>query len=210
MIKITNLTRRAMLGMAAGAMTMLASAGLAQDESNTAEVIELSLGSDDAPITLVEYASYTCPHCASFHSEVFPQIKENYIDTGKVRMIYRGVYFDRLGLWADMVARCAGPDRYFGMAKMIFEKQGQWTQGSTAEEIINNLYSMGRVAGMSNDDMEACVMNADMAKALVEKSQADMEADGIDATPMFVINGETVSNMSYEQFVTKFDELLQE
>ena len=74
-------------------------------------VVEMALGAEDAPVTVIEYASFTCPHCRNFHQNTFKQVKENYVDTGKVRFIYREVYFDRFGLWAGMVARCGGPEK---------------------------------------------------------------------------------------------------
>ena len=90
------------------------SAALAQDVDKSL-VQEMTLGAEDAPITVVEYASYTCPHCKTFHENVFKDLKSNYIDTGKVRFIYREAYFDRYALWAALVARCGGEMKYFGL-----------------------------------------------------------------------------------------------
>lgn len=200
-----TLTRRAALAVAGAAALASAVPAFAQDEVT---VEEMSIGSPDAPITVVEYASFTCPHCANFHTDVYPQIKENYIDTGKVRMIFRSVYFDRLGLWADMMARCGGPDRYVGISGMIYEKQREWTAGDGALAVVENLYGIGRLAGQNDDDMKACMQDNDFAQALVKSSTANAEADGIDATPTFVINGELVSNMGYSGFVEAFDAIL--
>jgi hypothetical protein len=94
-------------------------AAFAQDEeaADTSRVLEMSLGNPDAPVTVIEYASFTCPHCRTFHDGPFKELKANYIDTGKIHFIYREVYFDRFGLWAGMLARCAGPERYFGISR---------------------------------------------------------------------------------------------
>ena len=108
-----TLTRRQTL-LAALAVAVAPGLSLAQDDPR---VGERTMGSPDAPVTLVEYAMFTCPHCANFHKEVFPRIKEEYIDTGKVRLVYREVYFNRPSLWAAMIARCAPPERYFGIAR---------------------------------------------------------------------------------------------
>ena len=171
---------------------------------------EMSIGAEDAPITVIEYASFTCPHCANFHSDVLPSIKENYIDTGKVRMIYRGVYFDQLGLWADMMARCGGPDKYFGLAALVYEKQSEWTSAESAVSVVDNLYAIGRLAGLNDADMKACMQNNETAQDLVKSSTENAEADGINATPTFVINGQTMSNMAYSGFVDEFERLLAE
>jgi protein-disulfide isomerase len=204
-----SLTRRAALAMIGATAAYSAMPAFAQSEEAVV-LEEMSIGAEDAPITMIEYASFTCPHCANFHSDVLPLITENYIDTGKVRMIYRGVYFDRLGLWADMLARCGGPDRYFGIASMIYEKQSEWTAADSAVGVVDNLYAIGRLAGMNQDDMEACMQNNETAQAMVKSSTENAEADGINATPTFVINGQTVSNMAYSGFVDEFERILAE
>ena len=84
---------------------------------------EMVRGKKNAPVTIIEYASFTCPHCATFHRDIFPKLEKEYIQTGKVRFVYREVYFDAPGLWAALVARCGGEDRYFGIIKLLYEKQ---------------------------------------------------------------------------------------
>lgn len=200
-------SRRAALAVIGVAAAAFAVPAFAQD---AVVIEEMSIGAADAPITVIEYASFTCPHCANFHTDVYGQIKENYIDTGKVRMIFRPVYFDRLGLWADLLARCGGQERYVGISGMIYEKQREWTAGDGALDIVNNLYDIGRLAGLNDADMETCMQNNDVAQALVKTSTANMEADGINSTPTFVINGEVISNMPYSDFVSTFDEILGE
>ena len=203
-----NLTRRAALAMMGATAAYSAVPAFAQSD----EVVlpEMSIGSLDAPITMIEYASFTCPHCKNFHSDVYPDIKENYIDTGKVRMIYRGIYFDRLGLWADMLAQCGGPDRYFGITGMIYEKQAEWTSAESAVGVVDNLYAIGRQAGLNQADMEACMQDNATAQALVTASTTNAEADGVNSTPTFVINGQTMTNMPYPDFVNEFERLLTE
>jgi len=204
-----SLTRRAALAMMGATAAYSAVPAFAQgDEAVVLE--EMSIGSEDAPITMIEYASFTCPHCKNFHTDVLPLITENYIDTGKVRMIYRGIYFDRLGLWADMLARCGGPDRYFGIASMIYEKQSEWTVADGAVGVVDNLYAIGRLAGMNQADMEACMQDNETAQAMVTSSTENAEADGINSTPTFVINGQVMSNMAYSGFVDEFEHLLAE
>lgn len=169
------------------------------------QVLEMVLGDPDAPVEVIEYASFTCPHCASFHRNTLPQIKADYIDTGLVRLVSREVYFDRFGLWAGMVARCAGPERYFGIVDLIYERQADWTQGSPGE-IADNLRQIGRVAGLSNEQLDACLTDADMAQAMIANYEANMEVHDIPGTPHFVIDGDLHSNMSYADFAAILDE----
>lgn len=173
------------------------------------EVEEMQLGNPDADVTVVEYASFTCPHCRTFHDTVFDELKENYIDTGKINFVYREVYFDRYGLWAAMVARCGGADRYFGIADLIYEQQEEWVQGEPAE-IVANLRRIGKTAGLDDDQLDTCLGDAEKAQALVETYQANAEADEITSTPSFVIDGTKYSNMSYDEFSSILDEKLAE
>lgn len=170
----------------------------AQD-ADTSTVTEMALGDADAPVTMIEYASFTCPHCATFHVEIMPQLKRDYIDTGKVRFIHREVYFDRYGLWAGMVARCGGEMRYFGLADMIYTRMSEWTSGADAAAVADNLRRIGRTAGLSDDQLDACLTDADKAQALVAWYQDNAAQDGIEGTPSFIIDGERHSNMSYDE-----------
>jgi protein-disulfide isomerase len=176
-------------------------------EAATSEVKVMSMGDPQAPVEVIEYASFTCPHCANFAIDVFPQFKRDYIDTGKVHFINREVYFDRPGLWAGMVARCGDGSRYFGIADMIYEKQKDWTQGQPAQ-IAGNLRKLGRAAGLEDAQLDACLTDADKAQAMVKVFEETSQADGINATPTFMIDGEKYANMSYDDFRKILDEKL--
>lgn len=197
------LSRRTALALSLAALA-LPRAGWAQAR----EIVEMSMGSPDAPVTLVEYAMFTCPHCKAFQEEVFPQIKANFIDTGKVRLIYREVYFNRPSLWAAMIARCAPADRYFGIVDLLFERQAEWSGAFDSEPMMKELYSIGRQAGLTDEQMQACVTDRAFAEGLVAEFQKNATADGIDATPTFLINGTKVSNMNYADFEAKLNEAL--
>ena len=185
----------------------------AQEVSATAEAVdiqEMTLGNPDAEVQVIEYASFTCPHCATFHDTVFDELKENYIDTGKIGFTYREVYFDRYGLWAGMVARCGGDtERYFGIADLIYDRQRDWTDGEPAQ-IADNLKTLGKTAGLNAEDLEACLKDGTMAEALYADFQKNAEADDITSTPSFIIDGEKYSNMSYDEFSRILDEKLGE
>ncbi len=179
------------------AATAASSTGFAQmAHAQDVKVVEMVLGNPDASVVLKEYASFTCPHCASFHTNVMPSLKTDYIDTGKIKFIYREVYFDRLGLWGGMLARCGGPEKYFGISDMLYKRQREWTKGSGAE-IAENLYTIGRIAGLKNEDMVACLQDDVMAKALVAEFQKNAEADGVNSTPTLLINDVSHGNQSY-------------
>lgn len=178
------------------------------DEIDTSSIVEMELGSPDAPITIYEYASYTCPHCATFHKETFKQLKKDYIDTGKVRFIYREVYFDRFSLWASLVSRCGGPEKFFGITDLIYEGQAEWSRAPGPTEIVDGLRKIGLLAGIEPDALEACLQDADKAQTLIAWYQKNAEADNISATPSFIINGKSVPNQPYAEFSALLDEEL--
>lgn len=171
---------------------------------------DMAMGDADAPITIIEYASYTCPHCARFHTDVFKQLKAEYIDTGKARFIHREVYFDRFGLWAGMVARCGGEMRYFGLNDLIYTGQQEWLGSGDPQEILANLRTLGRTAGMDDEQLTACLEDQDMAQSMVAAYQTYATEDEISATPTFIINGEKYANMNYSDFAAILDEKLAE
>ncbi|WP_289042997.1 DsbA family protein [uncultured Aliiroseovarius sp.] len=171
---------------------------------------DMVMGDEDAPVTVIEYASFTCPHCGNFHQTVFQELKKNYIDTGKVKFIHREVYFDRFGLWAGMIARCGGEDKYFGMTGMIYDGMEDWIGDGNPATIISNLRKLGRTAGMTDEQMDACLQDEAMAESMVAAYQKNAAEDEINATPSFVIDGKTYSNMSYDEFAKLIDEKLGE
>jgi len=193
------------------ALAMLTGPVQAQDADapDTSQITEMTMGPEDAAVTIIEYASFTCPHCASFHAGPFKQLKADYIDEGQVQFIYRDVYFDRFGLWASMVARCGGEEKFFGIADMIYEQQRDWTQGEPAA-IADNLRRIGRVAGLDSDTLDACLNDEEKAKALVAWYQQNAEADEVNSTPTLIINDEKYANMSYEALKAIIEEKLPE
>jgi len=203
------LPRRTVLGLMAASGLTAALPAFAQDAAvDTSIVPEMTLGSEDAPVTVIEYASYTCPHCASFHQGTFKQLKADYIDTGKVKFVYREVYFDRYGLWASMVARCGGPLRFFGISDIIYNEQSEWTASRDPATIADELRKIGLKSGLSSEELDTCLTDATMAQTLVAWYQENAEADGISSTPSFIIDGQNYSNMAYSEFQRILDEAL--
>ena len=171
------------------------------------QVIEMVMGDPDAPVEMIEYASFTCPHCRTFHENTLPLLKADYIDQGRLRYVYREVYFDRFGLWAGMVARCAGPERYFGIVDLIYQRQAEWTQGAPAD-VAENLRRIGRTAGLNNEQLDACLTDGAMAQAMIDTYEAHMAEHAISGTPAFVIAGRLHSNMSYADMSALIDEAI--
>lgn len=161
-------------------------------------IAEMSLGNPDAAVTVIEYASFTCPHCGAFHNGPLKQLKADYIDTDKINFIYREVYFDRPGLWASMVARCAEPAKYFGIIDLVYKDQSGWSRAGEPAQIIEALRKIGRLAGMDDATMDACLNDADKAEDLMAWYNKNKDADKITSTPSFVINGTLHSNMAYD------------
>jgi len=193
----------------APALSTAAEAQEATASSEVAMVPDMILGKLDAPVEVVEYASFTCPHCANFHDTVFGQLKKNYIDTGKVKFVHREVYCDKFGLWAAMVARCGGPERYFPVSDMIYDTQKDWIGDGQEGTIAANLRKIGLKAGMTKEALDACLNDNDRAKAMVAAYQANATKDDISGTPTFIINGEKHSGeMSYADFAKILDEKL--
>ncbi len=203
---IRNFVRTAAQALAASLLLVLA-APLAAQETDI-EVTEMQMGNPDAKVTVTEYASYTCPHCANFHTGPLKEIKTNYIDTGLINFVYREVYFDRYGLWASMVARC-DETKFFGLSDLLYEGQRDWASGAPAD-IATNLGKIGKVAGLSDEQLDACLSDGPKAQALFAWYQANAEADDISSTPTFIINGEKYSNMNYADFSATLDEKLAE
>lgn len=193
-------------------ITEFASPAMAQesDSADLPDVVEMTMGNPDAPVTLTEYASFTCPHCRTFHERVFGDLKKNYIDTGKVHFVYREVYFDKFGLWAAMIARCGGQEKYFGIADLLYDTQSEWLATRNDAGIAEDLRKLGLTAGIERDQLDACLSDGQLAQALVAEYQKNASADGVTSTPTLLVNGKKYSNMTYTDLAVILDEALGE
>ncbi len=178
-------------------------------EVDTSGIAEMALGAEDAPVTLIEYASFTCPHCAAFHEEVLPELKAAYIDTGQVRLVYREVFFDPFGLWAALVARCGGGgERFFAITDLLYANQADWLGNGDRAAVAENLRRIARTAGLDDAEVNACLADEATARALVARYQENATADGIDSTPSFVIDGAKYPNLPWAEMQALLDEKL--
>jgi len=152
---------------------------------------DISLGKADAPNTIVEYASLTCSHCARFHMTVLPELKTKYIDAGQARLILREFPLDGLAVAAFMLARCAGPDRYYPMVGALFDTQETWAMpGADGKE---KLLLIAKQAGFSKEKFDACLADKELFNKIVETRTRGHEKFGVDSTPSFFVNGKRLT-----------------
>ena len=162
--------------------------------------IEMSKGDENATVVFVEYASLTCPACAAFHTNVYPKLNKEYIQTGKIKFIHREIYFDRAGLWAALTARCTNAvKRYFGMLDLLYSEQPLWSRSDNSDEIIDALLKISAKSGIEKGKAIACLEDQEKALELVDQYKIYVNEDSIDSTPTFVINGKKYSNRSYKE-----------
>ncbi len=188
------------------AVVLLLASGAARAEDATVANIDQVMGRADAPLTVIEYASLTCPHCAHFHETVVPLIKSNWVDTGKIRFIYRDFPTSPAGLSlsASMVAQCAGKDRYFAVLGLLFKQQEKWVTATNPKDEIKRIV---RLAGITSDDVDACLTRRDLLTALQDRAKAGNTEFGVDSTPSLVIDGKVYPGaQSYEDISKMLDE----
>ncbi|MHA1517907.1 MAG: DsbA family protein [Alphaproteobacteria bacterium] len=159
---------------------------------------DFSLGNEDAPFVIVEYASMTCPHCAHFYTEVFPQVKEKYIDTGKARFIFREFPLDGLAVAASMLARCSGKDRFYPMIDGLFETQETWA--IPGEDGKEKLGLIAKQAGFSQEAYDKCLADKELFDKIVAVRKKANEEFGVDATPSFFVNGKRLPGIGIDDF----------
>ena len=164
-----------------------------------------SLGKDDAPVTIVEYASMTCPHCAHFHEETYPELKKRYIDTGKVRFIFREFPLDSLAAGAAMLARCAEPSKYFPLIETLFQQQTKWA----VEKPLPQLLIIAKQAGFSEQSFNACLSDQKMLDAMQTEQRRAADKFGVNSTPTLFINGKMQKGgVSIDEMAKIIDPLL--
>lgn len=147
---------------------------------------DIVLGDPNAPVTMIEYASLTCPACKAFHSETLPAIKRDYINTGKLKLVLRELHGHRIGLDASALARCAGPDRFYAFLDVLFSRQNNYRTQDRAENLAE-LARIGKLGGLSKEKVEACLSDTNYLNKLYQDSVANVEKDQVPATPYLII-----------------------
>lgn len=177
--------------------------GLAASSEAADGYEEMVLGSPDAPVTIVEYSSLTCPHCATFHRDTLPKIKKDYIDSGKVRLIFNDFPFERVGYTAAIVVRCAPKESRFAMLDMLFTTQTAW---AGQKNPIAGLYEAAQLGGLSKETIDACLQNQDVQDGILERLKEGRDKLAIESTPTFFVNGtRIVGAQPYEDFKRAID-----
>ncbi|WP_099864932.1 DsbA family protein [Pararhizobium haloflavum] len=166
---------------------------------------EQAFGEEDAPITVIEYASLTCGHCRNFHLTTWPELKEKYVDTGKVRFVIREFPLDPRASAGFMLARCAGEDKWYPTVDLLYRSAESWTQVADAATGLKQVMGM---AGMSGEDVEACLVDQELLDN-VNAVAAKGSAMGVTSTPTFFVNGEKHEGaLTIQQFSEILDPLL--
>jgi protein-disulfide isomerase len=142
-------------------------------------------GQADAPVTIVEYASMTCPHCSHFHETTYPEMKKKYIDTGKVRFVFREFPLDPLALAASMLARCAGKEKYFPLIDAFFAQQKDWV----VQKPLQPMFTIAKQAGFTQQTFDQCLANHQLEQGIVEERTRATQKFNVNSTPTFFING---------------------
>ena len=155
-----------------------------------------TLGKKDAPILMVEYAAPICPHCAHFNEAMFPQMKANYIDTGKVYYVFRVFPLQSADVAAEAIARCLPADNYFQFIDLLFRNQPKWDPENGVQDVHGGLVQMGRIAGLSAEQVDRCIANQAEQERIAKVGQDATTRYNINGTPTFIINGQIHSTFA--------------
>ncbi len=202
--------RNILLGAAAGGVAVLAAGWLPAGPARAAEMEifedDRIFGSAEAPITIIEYSSLTCPDCAAFHANALPQIKETWIADGRARLVYRHFPLDASALRAAAVANCIEGDRYFGFLDLLFKSQRRWAKSS---DPLKALGQIARLAGLTQEKFEACANDeAEMDRILLQRQDGTKIYD-VNSTPTLIVNGQKVDGArSFEHLEKIFKEIV--
>lgn len=198
--------------VAGGAISLLSSPALAQTV-DVAELMkpgplgEMALGDESAAVTVIEYASMTCGHCARFHAATYHPFKEQYVDTGKVRFVFREFPLDNLALGVFMLARCAPENTYFDVVDLFFKTQGDWAVAG--QNPLPPLFAVAKQVGFTKETFETCLKNQDLVDGINEVKNAGRDQFEVNSTPTFFINGKKVSGaLTLDQLGEEIDPLL--
>jgi protein-disulfide isomerase len=198
----------ALVGLSPLRLIADAMAQSAADVAKPMSLPDVALGPADAPVTITEYASMTCPHCAAFNDAVFPKIKAAYIDTGKIRYVFREYPLDIKAAAASMLSRCIAKDdaaKYFAVTDLLFRSQGDWVVKNTTESLTR----IGKQAGLSQQQVEDCLKDQSLLDKIVADQKYAADVLKVNSTPTFFINGEKIKGeTSFEEFDKRIKALL--
>ncbi|HET7490255.1 MAG TPA: DsbA family protein [Candidatus Acidoferrales bacterium] len=198
----------ALVGLSPLRLIANAMAQSAADVAKPISLPDMALGPADAPVTITEYASMTCPHCAAFNEAVFPKIKAAYIDTGKIRYVFREFPLDIKAAAASMLSRCIAKDdsaKYFAVTDLLFRSQSDWVVKNTTEALTR----IGKQAGLSQQQVEDCLKDQSLLDKIVADQKYASDVLKVNSTPTFFLNGEKIKGeTSFEEFDKRIKALL--
>ncbi|WP_300298479.1 DsbA family protein [Ferrovibrio sp.] len=195
------------LALAAGLAVIPAGESYAQTASGAADprLQDMVLGKADAKVTIIEYASLTCPHCATFHAEVLPAIKTEYLDTGKAKLIFRDFPLDNLAFAGAVLARCGGPDRYFTFLSVLFAQQRQWAGSSDPKAALTQI---ARLGGIPAEQFDKCLADKALGDYILNQRLEGNQKFNVNSTPTLIINGKAEAGVpSLDELRKKLDAL---
>ena len=197
----------------AGALLLRPSVAQAAGEIDQADLAkagpdgDIVLGSEKAPVTVIEYASMTCPHCAHFSTTTFPELQKRYIDTGKVRFIFREFPFDALAAAGFMLARCAGKDKFMPVVETLFAKQSEWM----VQKPVPPLMGIAKQFGFTQELFDKCLANQQVLDGIQDVRDRAAEKLGVNSTPTFFVNGKKlVGDQSIDAMAKEIEPYLKE
>jgi protein-disulfide isomerase len=169
---------------------------------------DIVMGDPDAPVTVIEYSSMTCPHCARFHTNTLPALKEQYIDTGKVNYIMREFPLDNLAAAASMLARCMPEDKFYPFVDMLYEKQAEW---ANSDDPLSELRQISKVAGFTEERFNSCLSDQQALDYIQQVRDTGNQQYDIRSTPTLIINGQKLEgNQSIDQLQAVIDPMLED
>ena len=192
--------------LAASSLGLAAGPAVAQGSYDPAELLkpgalaEMALGKPDAPITVVEYSSMTCGHCANFHKNVFPYLKEKYIDTGKVYFVHREFPLDPLAAAVSMLVRCSPKDKYFDMLSLFFENQTTWIR---TDNPVDALLKLSKQVGFTSESFKACLTDQKLLDDINAGRERAADKFRVDGTPAFFFNGRAQKGIGSKEDLDK-------
>ena len=202
-----DIDRRTLIrgAIALAGLTGLAGVGLAAVDvaklNEPSPIGEMTMGPDNAKVTVIEYASASCPHCANFYKTTFQELKKQYIDTGKIRFVFREFPHNDAALAAFMIARCAPKDKYFPLIDTCFQTQGSWL-----ENPAEGLFKIAQLAGFTKASFDACLKNEEVAKGIIAVRDKAESEFGVTGIPTFFINGKILNGeATFDQFKKVID-----
>jgi protein-disulfide isomerase len=167
---------------------------------------DLALGDPDAPVTVIEFFSLTCPACQRFHKNIYTRLKPDYVDTGKVRFVARDFPLNAPALQATVLAHCAGRDRYFAFVDVLFETFDDW---ATSCDYTDKLAQIGELGGVSRDRFDACLADQDLENAIFQSIQSAQAEYEVSSTPTVIVNGEKYEgSMNFDALAAHIDRLI--